>query len=373
VLPLPVFVRDRVTARLPMARLAVVLAATAALWILASLLAKAAHDQRLIRGERVAASGENALAAGRLRQAIADLREAVVLEPDRSAYRLALARALAADGRNKEALPYVNDVLRQSPVDGEANLVLARVLHSTGANDEAEAAYYRAIFGRWAPQQLAARQQARLELVALYLATGNTVRLRSALLELSAAFPGDRPLQLHAARQLLDSGAPDEAVRVLQGVINRFADPGDAWTRLAEAELRRGRYAAAYDAALRAVARDRQDQHARDVRDFAARVLSLDPSLPRLSAAERSRRTRRLLIDARARLAACADTADATTASVTRSVDGWLRQSRQDADVGYALLVASALRLRERCPAPAADDPAGLVLTGLAGGADGVS
>jgi tetratricopeptide (TPR) repeat protein len=365
--PLPQSLRGHVTSGLPMMRLATVLVATAALWGVASLLARAAHDQRLVRGERAVASGENALAAGRLPQAIAHLREAVVLEPDRPAYRLALARALVADGRNKEALPYVNDVLRQAPVDGEASLVLARILKSTGATEEAEAAYARAIFGRWAPDRLAARQQARLELVALYLAAGDRVRLRATLLELSAAFPGDRALQLHAARQLLSTGAVDDAVRVLEGVVNRFADPGDALTRLAEAELRRGRHAAAYDTALKAVARDSRDVQARAVRDLTARVLSLDPSLPRLSANERSRRTRRLLADARTRLATCKATDDDAEA-VTRSVDGWLHQARPDTDVGYALLAAAALRLRDRCQAPPADDAVGVVLRGLAEG-----
>ena len=149
----------------------------------------------------------------------------------------------------------MNDVLRQEPVHGEADLVLARILRDTGASTEAESAYYRAIFGRWAPAQLASRQQARLELVALYEQAGDTARLRAALLELSAAFPGDRGLQLHAAQELLASGFADEAVGVLQGVVSRFADPGDALARLADTELHRGNHVGAYEAALRAVAR----------------------------------------------------------------------------------------------------------------------
>ena len=342
------------------------LLATTVLWGAATLLARAAHEQRIRRGERAAAAGEAALEAGRLSEAAIALREAVVLEPDHPAYRLALARTLVAQGLNTEALPYVNDVLRQSPVDGQANLVLARIQRATGSPADAETAYYRAIFGRWAPEQLASRQQSRLELIALYEQTGNTARLRTALLELSAAFPGDRGLQLLAARQLLAAGSADEAARVLQGVVSRFADPGDARTRLAEAELRRGNHAAAYQAALRAVDHDPRDRSARAIRDLAARVLSLDPSLPRLSIAERNRRTRRLLADATSRLDSCLGAAANTSdPSVTRSVDRWLRQPGADADVGYALLEAAARRIQDKCPAPPPDDATGLVLHGL--------
>lgn len=359
------FVRDRWSPRPSLARLLAVSAATAMLWAMATLLARQAHDERLRRGQRAAAAGEASLASGQLSQAVVDLREAVVLEPDRQSYRLALARALVAEGRDKEALPYVNDVLRQSPVDGEASLVLARILRGTGSTAEAETAYYRAIFGRWAPEQLASRHQARLELIDLYETTGEIDRLRNALQELSAAFPGDRGLQTHAAERLLAIGSADEAVRVLRGVVTRFADPGDAWTRLANAELRRGNHAAAYQAALSAVARDGADRDARAVRDLTARVLSLDPSLPRLSASERYRRTRRLLGDAQARLAACPAAPGAAPDAVATAVDGWLRQSRRDGDVGYALLAATARQIRDRCPAPPADDATGVVLRGL--------
>lgn len=366
-LALPVYLRDRVAPGLPLLKLAGVLLATAVLWGVATMLARAAHEERIRRGERAAASGEAALEAGRLPQAVADLREAVVLEPDRPAFRLTLARALMAQGLNKEALPYVHDVLRQSPVDGQANLALARIQAATGSPEDAETAYYRAIFGRWAPEQLSSRQQARLELVALYERTGNHARLRSALLELSAAFPGDRGLQMQAARQLLATGSADDAARVLQGVVNRFADPGDALTLLAEAELKRGDHVAAYQVALRAVEHDPRDRSARVVRDLAARVLSLDPSLPRLSSAERNRRTRKLLAEAKVRLDGCsAVQANASDLSVKSSVDRWLRQSRADLDVGYALLEAAARRLRERCPSPPTDDATDLVLRGLA-------
>ncbi|MCC6161729.1 MAG: tetratricopeptide repeat protein [Acidobacteria bacterium] len=366
--PIRAISRGRVAQVVPAARLATVLVLVLLLWVAASVLTRTAHDQRTRRVARAAGAGERALADGHPEAAASALREAVGLEPDRADHRLALARALVAGGHDREALPYVNEVLRQAPVDGEANLVLARILRTTGANTEAESAYYKAIFGRWAPDRFAGRQQARLELVALYEETGDTARLRAALLELSAAFPGDRTLQMHAADRLLAIGSVDEAARVLRSAMERFADPGDAPARLAMAEVRRGNAAAAYDIARRALARDAQDAAARAARDLAASVLSIDPSLPRLSGAERTRRTRRLLAEASNRLESC-DAAGTAGGPVTLPVAArrWLGQPRADADAGYALLEALARRLRERCPAPTDTDAIGLVLGRLIG------
>ena len=77
-----------------------------------------------------------------------------------------------------------------------------------------------------------------------------------------------------------------------------------------------------------------------------------------------SRRTRRLLREAITRLDSCPGGA-VNDSTVKRSGERWLEQSGGDVEVGYALLEAAARRIRDRCPAPAADDAAGLVLKDL--------
>ena len=146
-------------------RVAVVGLVLLCLWGAASWLARTAHHQRLQRGARAAATGIADLESGRVAQAVASLREAVVLEPDHADYRLALARALVAQDRDREAEPYLLDVLRRDPVRGEANLVLARIRRDAGDETEAQSAYYRAVYGRWSTEQQEPRREARLELI----------------------------------------------------------------------------------------------------------------------------------------------------------------------------------------------------------------
>jgi len=263
--------------------------------------------------------------------------------------------------------PYVSEALRQSPVDGESNLVLARLLVQQGDATEAESAYYRAIYGRWSPAAQPLRRQARLELVGLYRRTGQTARLRAALLELSNAFPGDRDLQLQAGRDLLDAGFPDDAARQLRIVDERFADPGRAPVLLARAEFARRRYVQAFAVAGRALHRLPGDAEATRVRTLAARVLALDPDQPRLSAARRAARVRGLLDDVRGRLSTCTPSASETS-PVVATIDRWLARPGGDVEVGRSLLQAAADDWRTTCPVPAEDDAAGRVLNDLVTG-----
>jgi len=335
------------------------------LWIAASLLARTAHHQRMQRATRAATRAEAATAAKRGRDAVAFRREAVVLEPNRPEYRLALAKALVTVGQPAEAEPYVQEALREEPVNGEANLVLARILDQQGNRAEAERAFYRAIYGRWPTSGQSLRTRARLELVDLYRRSGERGRLRAALLELSTAFPGDRALQLQAGRDLLAAGFSDDAARQLRVVVERFADAGDALSLLAKAEFARRNYVDAYSAASRAVARDGHDDEAAALRGLSARVLGLDPDQPRLSSRERLTRLRVLLSHVRTRMGRCDAGKTGDGDSLLPLIDQWLARRSPDADLGRTLLEGAVRRLPPACLPPPETDAIGRVLADL--------
>lgn len=342
------------------------------LWTAATVLARAAHDQRLYRAGEAARRAATATGAGQHAAAVSHLREAVALDPQQPGYRLNLARALVALGKPAEAEPYVLDTLRQQPVDGLANLVHARILDQQGHVEEAERAYYRAIYGRWPSGDYELRRQARLELVETYRRRGDTARLRAALIELSSAFPGDRALQLQAGRDLLDAGFAEDAARQLQVVVDRFSDPGDALRLLAQAEFARHRYVDAYAAAGKALAHDRADTAAAALRTLTARVLSLDPDQPRLSERERARRLGTLLAAASRRLSACVAARGSSADSPLRPlVERWLARRDRDAAIGRTLTEGLARHLTTACPSPSPDDAVGVLLADLSRGQAG--
>ena len=344
--------------------IAVALSITA-LWACASFLTRRAHEQRVARAETAVARAAFADAEGRRDDAVTLFREAVGLEPHQAGYRLALAKALVAVGRPAEAEPYVQEVLRQEPVDGEANLVLARIFEQAGSRDEAERTYYRAIYGRWPPAAQTLRTRARLELIDHYRRLGERTRLRAALLELSSAFPGDRELQLQAGRDLLAEGFPDDAVRQLRVVVERFADAGDALALLARAEFAQRDYVSAYAAAGRVLARDQRNEEMIALRVLSARVLALDPDQRRISSRERLARLRLLLREMHPHLATCGGNAD--VGRLRPLVEQWLTRQSTDVELGRTLLEAAARKLPAACLPSPEGSAVGRVVADLAG------
>ncbi|MCC7031201.1 MAG: tetratricopeptide repeat protein [Acidobacteria bacterium] len=348
------------------ARGVLVAAAMGGLWWGATALAGAYHSQQASRAASAARSGQVLTASGRLEDAAAQFRNAVALQPDRTAYRLALARALISLERFDEAERYLQDVLRADATNGEANLALARVQQARDRDAEAEASYYRAIYGRWMPEAEATRQRARLDLIELLGRTADRERVRAELTQLASAFPGDRNLQLVAGRRLLDSGFPEEAARVYRGMAERFTDSGAAHAGLAEAALALGDYAGAAQSARRALAADPSDRASAARLALAGAVDGLDPNRPRISARERGARTRRLLDLARARLENC--WGHRTLTPGEDALAARLRARRpspvtpQVLDDEYELLESAARAVAAACPAPTDEEPLDVVL-----------
>jgi tetratricopeptide (TPR) repeat protein len=362
----------RRTAQRPAPKTVFVAIAIALLAGVATGLVRLHRAERERRAAHEAALGAARQDAARPRDAVIHFREAVALQPSRLDYRLSLGRALIAAGQLPEAASYLRDVLQDAPVNGDANLLLARIQRANGQMADAEASYYRAIYGIWPSNEQRTRVDTRLELIALLTATADRDRVRSELAQLASAFPGDVTLQLRVGRDLLNLGYPDDAARLFRVVAGRFTESGPALAGVVEAELARGDYAAAAAAAAQAVRRDPRDRASIERRDLAMAALSLDPTQPRLTNAERVRRTETLVGLARDRLRACPSDGSAGSPDLVPLVDAWLAKRgvlrREESGLGLALVEAIARRVNAVCPSSSSPQPLDLVLHKLASG-----
>ncbi|MGE0705194.1 MAG: tetratricopeptide repeat protein [Vicinamibacterales bacterium] len=338
------------------------------LWSVATVVADRYRTQKVQRAVRSAVLGRSELESGRADEAIRHFREAVALEPGITQYRLDLAGALLELNQTDEATNYLREVLRQDPVNGPANLSLARIHDTLGSVEEAETAFYRALYGRWAADEEEARRRARLELVEFLTRTANRDRVPAELVQIATAFPGDLLLQLRAGRTLLDMGFPEQAALILNGAATRFADPGDAFALLAEAHLDRGDFGGAVDAARQALRIDPTNKGAAARRDLASAAAAMDPTQLRLSVRERTSRTQRLLGRIRALLETCqpASLEDNEDAQLSRDIDAWLSNPYavrvEQLETGLALLESAAGRVTGSCAASRDDEALALVI-----------
>lgn len=337
----------------PLLRVLVAIAAVAALWTAASMLTRAHHEARDARALRSAGAGRDALAGGTPLLAVRPLREAVSLQPTVPAHRLALAEALVTLGRNDEAITYLEPLVADDPVSGQGNLAIARAHRNARRLAEAERFFYRAVYGQWPPEAQDARAQTRLELIALLEDGAEPARVRTELLGLAADFPGDRGLQLHVGDSLTALGFAADAVQVFEGVVSRFADPGPAHAGLAMAQFEAGDYASALAASARAVRAEPGHEAATRIRARASAALALDPTLPRLSVAERTARWRRLIVRARPLLAECGEGAPSPEADQLLAFASTALSPRASPDLAMNAGAAVARAVVRLCPAPA--------------------
>jgi predicted Zn-dependent protease len=335
-----------------------------ALWSIATVIADRYRSQKVQRAANAAVLGRSELESGRADEAVHLFREAVALEPGLIQYRLDLAGALLEVNQTDEATNYLREVLRQDPVNGPANLSVARIHDALGDVGEAETAFYRALYGRWAADEEEERRRARLELVEFLNRTASRDRVPPELAQIAAAFPGDLLLQLRAGRTLLDLGFPEQAALILNGAVTRFAEPGDAFALLAEAHLARGDFGGAVEAARQALRIDPADKSAAVHRDLASAAAAMDPTQLRLSVRERTSRTQRLLGRIRALLETCHSTSPGGNddAQLTRDIDAWLSSTRAEQvdqlEAGLALLQSAAGRVTGTCAAASKGDEA---------------
>jgi tetratricopeptide (TPR) repeat protein len=341
--------------------------ALAALTVAATSLTGYYHEARLARADAHLTRGQALVSAGDLRTAIVELRAALTLNRHDPTYALTLATALLQNDLPREAEPYLDEAIAADPTSGQANLARARTARALGA-PEIERYYQRAYFGSWPIDQQPTRIAVGFELTEYLLEIGDRERARGMLAQLAVDAARDAEAQLRVAHLLVRAGAPQDAEPLLRDFVARRPGDEGAWRLLARVTFERHEHAAAIDAAERWLELEPKNPEAANIVRVAREVRALDPTGPRLSARERTRRAHALLRQTLTAFDACSppppaapSTAQPTPgdirAEAARAVDGRARPPLDEDQVIDLAMRLWAVRL-ERCAGADADTEA---------------
>jgi tetratricopeptide (TPR) repeat protein len=283
------------------------------------------HEYRAERAERQSLhmrAAESAARDGRYEVAIREFRDALEYDRENVAARLGLAHALFKLERVSEAGSYLIDLRTVEPTHGLVNRLLGDVARKEGRPDEAAHHYRAAVYGRWSQDAEQNRLQARLALIELLGAQGQVLQEVSELAELMKELPEDLSTRRRIGRLLLEAGAPENAARVFQDVVEASPDDADAWAGLGAAEFGRGHYLSARTAFSRSRSIDPDPTETQRWLALSNEIVDLDPTYRRAGTRERHRRSQLLLERALAEARRCVETlpdgADEATESQLR-------------------------------------------------------
>ncbi len=268
-------------------------------------LARVESDEVRDTAQKSYLTGSRLLSEGKAGEAVNFLRDAHSLQRQNPEYELQLITALAADGKIAEAEPLLTDVLQSDPNGGPANLIAARLMNLKGNTSDAEAYYHRAIFGGWSGDKGARRVAARMELIDLLARKDQKQELLAELISLEAESPASDDIRKRLGKLFLVAGAPGRAASIYAALIEK--DPKDiaAYEGMGDAELGQNQYRAAHEAFLGAYLRDPNNASVRAHLQTLDTVTEIDPTLRRLTSAEKYRRSIRILEMTRATLDQC--------------------------------------------------------------------
>jgi Flp pilus assembly protein TadD len=246
--------------------------------------------------------GQEALAAGRVDEAVDDLRRATIRNRQETPYVLTLARALQLRHDNDEARRVLLTLRESAPEDAEVNLALARLDAARHDLTEAIRFYHNALYAVWPAGQEEARRRVRLELIRFLLAQDQTGRALSELLAIADDAALSVPRLLEIGRLFADAGDWGHALEQFQRVLRTEPANGPALAAAGDAAFRLGEYPLARRYLRLAPASARLAE----VRNVVDLLLARDPLASRIGSAERRRRLAADLSYVRERVIACA-------------------------------------------------------------------
>lgn len=256
---------------------------------------------------RSLSDADTRLRAGDTARAVTDYRTALLYSHDNPAYRLRLARALAANGETSQAIAYFLNLLDEEPGNGLYNLELARLYSRLGDARNAARYYNGAINGAWDDNPAVARRGARTEFIHFLLNHNSKTQAQAEAIILTAGVPpADIPSRLMAAQLLLDTGEYDRAFDEFTALMKN--DSVRAASGAGEAAFGAGRFQSAVKYLSIAVARGANDSNTKSLLQRSKMVLDADPNRRRIGSSERARRVEEAYRVAGDRLQICGAT-----------------------------------------------------------------
>lgn len=283
----------------------IIIAVTGALSAIDIFLEQAQEAELASQARAAYESGLRLLQADRANEAVEAFRKAHVLERSNLTYELQLVAALTAAGKTSEAEPLANEVLDADRNDGAANLVVARLRLKERKIDDAKAYFHRAIYGEWPQDAEAHRIAARLELIDLLVKLNQKRELLAELLPLEEEAANNPAVQARVARLFLIAGSPSRAGEVYRDLIREQPQQADWYAGLGETELELGDFRGAHSELSAAVARKPHDVEIKAKLQLASTLAGLDPTPRWLPAAEKYKRTMRIVEAAQQDLERC--------------------------------------------------------------------
>ena len=297
--------------------------------------------------------GQDALAQNTPKEAIADLRTALLYSHDNQQYLFVLAQALEAANYRSEARSYFLNLLEDEPGNGEVNLELAHLAEKDEDVNQALRYFNAAIYGAWDADAILRRQQVRQELINYLIAKGLKTQARGELLTFSTGMPNTLNSKLWVAQAFSRLGDDRSALDFYNAGLRINERDVGALLGAGWSNFRLGRYREALDF-FRSAEEIHGDPATSQMVQLATLVVELNPFESSISAAERRHRLILAMDVADRRLQQCAESRDVPLETVGNDplqlararwiyLDGQIRRARKDADLVQLLAPVATL------------------------------
>jgi tetratricopeptide (TPR) repeat protein len=355
----------------------ILVAVAIAAFFLTSAVAASNHAMSLRDAEEWYGRGQDALGAGRIDEAIDDLRRAAVRNRTDKSYVLALAHALTLNHDDEAARSVLLTLRDSAPENTDINLALARLAAHRQDVTEALRFYHNALYAPWPAEMVDVRRRVRLELVRFLLAHAQAGRALAELIAASADVPDNPTARVEIAQLFAQAGDNEHALQQFQVALRLDPDDTAALAGAGKSAFQSGKYALARGY-LRRVPDDVGD--VADARQIVEFVLTRDPLASRIGTVERRRRLVSNLTYARERMIACVSQARAGETNADAAlvqdandfadqIEGTAPLEQDTIEAGVDLVSRIAGRIAASCPPTNALDRA-LVLIGREHGGD---